>query len=149
MDDLKFKLSELVALRDSMNIRELELENSLKEIRISKKKIINILSEYKGNKDFLIILSKDVFDNIKLQSKTSKRNFGWKKVALEIIKNSDSALTTYMIYEKAKIKYPIELADRAKGIHGFSAALSYLINEKKIEKQEIEKKIYYSIIKVK
>ncbi len=147
MAEFKFKLSELVALRDNMNIRELELENSLKELRISKKKIVSILSEYKGNKDFLIILSKDIFDNLKLHSASTKRNFGWKKVAMQIIKNSNSPLTTSMIYEKAKIQFPIELADRVKAIHGFSAAISYLINERKIEKQNDEKKAYYTLSK--
>lgn len=146
MNDLTFKLNELISLRDSINVREQELENSLTDLRIAKRKINGILSEHRGDKNLVIILSNDVFNNIKSHRSSTKRNFSWKKVAIDVIKNSNSSLTTSMIYEKAKIKFPIELADRVKGIHGFSAALSYLIAEKKITKSENEKKTYYKII---
>jgi hypothetical protein len=130
---LKFKVKELVLLRDGINDRELELKSSLVNLAIAKKGINKILSEFpSSNKDGIIILPRDIFEKIKLNSNKLRIKFNWKKVALEIIRNGDSFISTADLYSKAKIKYPIELADKEKCIRGFSSALQYLLSEKKI-----------------
>jgi uncharacterized coiled-coil DUF342 family protein len=145
-DVIKFKVSELVKLRDGLINREEELRNSLTNLATAKKNIINILSEFEnGTKDGIIFLPKDIFEKINTNSKHISTNFNWKKIALEIIKNSDSFLTTSELYTKAKIKYPVELSDKAKAIRGFSAALQYLLKEGKIVKNIKGKKYLYGI----
>jgi len=148
MGDIKFKLSELVSLRDSINSREEELKNSLNQLNQVKKTIKKILGDEKNSsKDVIIYLPKDSFENIKINSISLKSNFNWKKVVIEILKNSKDALTTLMIYEKAKIKYPLELSDKIKSIHGFSAALAYLRKDKKVEQIKNGKKFFYELQK--
>ena len=148
MGDLKFKLSELVALRDGINAREEELKKSFIQLIQVKKTVKRILDEQKNaSKDVVIYLPKDSFENIKINSASVKSKFNWKKIVMEILKNSNEALTTQMIYEKGKIKYPLELADKNKSIHGFSAALAYLKKEKRVTQIKKDKKFCYEIPK--
>ena len=148
MSDLKFKLRDLVKLRDGIQTRELELKKSLIQLDEAKKNINRILSEHKnGNNDVIIYMPKITFENIKIHSESVKNNFNWKKVSLETLKASAEDLTTQMLYEKAKIKYPLELSDKIKSIHGFSAALSYLKNEKKVIQIKNSNKYFYGLPK--
>lgn len=148
MKDLKFHLSELVNLRDNITLREKELHSSILELNKVKKKIINFLNDHKNaNKDVVIYLPHETFENIKTHSISIKTNFNWKGITLDILKKSDEEITTLMIYEKAKLIYPVELADRVKSVHGFSAALAYLKKEQKILQSKKDKKFFYKFKK--
>jgi Mor family transcriptional regulator len=148
MGDLKFNLSELILLRDSIQSRESELNESLVQINQAKKQINKILADVKNQgKDVVIYLPKETFEYLKNSSESIKSKFNWKSTVLEIIKNSNVDLTTLMIYEKTKIRYPLELSDKKKSIHGISSALSYLRRDGKIEQIKKENKFFYRLLK--
>ena len=144
IDVIKFKVNELVKFRDGIANREIDLKASLNNLRIAKKNINSILAEFPpDNKNGVIFLPKDIFETIRINSVNITTSFNWKKVSLEIIQNADDFLPTSELYSKAKIKYPIELANKEKAIRSFSAALQYLLAEKKIIRIIKDKKHLY------
>jgi hypothetical protein len=147
MSDIKFKLSELVLLRDDIANREKDLKASLELLAQSKRRLNDILKKVQGSGNVPVILPKSTFDELSNHSKKVNANFNWKKIALNILKDSNDALTTVILYEKAKIKYPLELRDKVKSIHGFSSALSYLKNNALIEQKKVGNKFFYNIKK--
>lgn len=141
---LKFKISELIKLKDGIKERELEINEAMTQILVAKKTISQIIRDHSDeNKDITVYLPKETFDKIKLNTQNDKNKFNWKKVALEILKISKEPLSTSMLYERAKIKYPLELADKFKAIRGFSAALYYLKAEGKIGQIKNNRKNFY------
>lgn len=144
---LKFNVSELVKYRDGINLRELEMKESLVELAVSKKEINKILSGIPNSdiKNGFVMLPKDLYEKVEMNSGCLKNNFNWKKVAMEVMQNAGGLVSTSDIYKKAKIKYPIELADKVKGIRGFSAALQYLLAKNKIIKIIKDKSHLYGL----
>ena len=139
-------MSELIQLQDGLKLRELEISEAMEQILFAKTTINQIIKEHSDEKtNVTIYLPKGTFDDLKINSLILKNNFNWKKVALEILNISEEPLTTLMLYQKAKIKYPLELADRSKSVKGFSAALYYLKFEGKILQIRKDKKNFYGL----
>ena len=148
MNTIKFKISELVRLRDNILKREQELANSVIKLEESKKNINKILKNSNDNLDSTVFLDISFLEDIKLNSMTISAGFNWKKVAVEILTKSAYELPTKSIYDFAKLIYPVELADEKKSIHGFSSALSNLLKNKEIIQSKSGSKFYYSMRKI-
>lgn len=145
---LKFRISELVKFRDGIVEREKSLRESLNALAFSKKKINDILSEFKSDQENgIVFLPKSELDAIRANSTPISSNFNWKKTTMDILENADGLISTSEIYVKAKIKYPIELIDKKKAIRGFSSVLQYLLSENKIDRVLDGKKHLYGIKK--
>lgn len=147
MSDVKMELKDLVNIKDSLKKKEECCKIVLKNIAKAKIKINALLKEHSGNSNVIIYLPSNTFENLRQVAGNGKQNFNWKKIAYEIINKNQEKMSTLMIYEKARLLHPIELSDRSKSIHGFSAALSLLKKEKKIIAEIIDEKHFYTIKK--
>jgi hypothetical protein len=147
MNTQKFNISDLVLLRDNISKREIELAQSAKKLEEAKKNINRILKETNGDSNTTVFLDISFFEDIKLNSLSLKSRFNWKGISEKILSEAKVAHTTKMIYDQAKLRYPVELADEKKSIHGFSSALSNLLKNNKIIQEKSGNKCYYSIKK--
>jgi|GEM_PF-5740143 len=130
-----YRYEDLLRLLDNLQKSEGEIEVQLFNIRRQIKGIESVLSQSKNRDEtFGVYLPKRFFD-IPVTNTVkggSKKVFNWKSVALEIINSSESLMTTEMVYERARVLYPLELTKRIEAIRNFSSALYYLNSSGKI-----------------
>jgi hypothetical protein len=134
MDMKPFKLSEIVKLIEELDLREKELSLTLKKIASTRKQLRSILKPFTGNEDTIVILPQEMFVDLQPTSKNKKTQLNWKQICLDVIISHNGFLSTEDIYVRAKIKYPLELIDKRRGIRNFSSALHYLKVENKVNR---------------
>ena len=140
-DYLQYNFIEIVNFRDKLKTIEQVLEEELSDTKARLKVIQGIIDRNEEvERNWLILLPKEILSNKKFVESNKKEKVNWKQVVIAIITKYDQPMTSEMLYFKAKMLYDHIPDDRMHCISNISAALHYLVfSDGKLTRIKVDK----------